>query len=50
VWYATGENYYGDIKEDKREGWGALSLTSGEAYRGEFKSDKPDGAVAVRKD
>jgi len=45
VSYANGDSYSGDIRADKHEGCGKLTLNNGGCYDGMFKNHKLDGAV-----
>lgn len=50
VFYPNGDRYSGDVREDKREGEGKLTLNSGEVYEGLFKNDELDGFVSYSQD
>ena len=41
--FKNGDNYEGDIKEDKMNGKGTLTKSTGDKYVGEFVDGKPDG-------
>lgn len=48
--HANGDEYSGEIRDDKREGWGDLTLNNGYTFRGMFKNDKLEGSVLFKQD
>ena len=37
------ENYWGQFKHGKKEGYGSEMWNYGKVYEGQFKNDQPDG-------
>jgi len=50
VLYANGDEYTGELKDGKHEGWGELKPNNGGEYEGLFKNEKLEGAVKYQKD
>ena len=48
--YANGDEYTGELKDGKHEGWGELKPNNGGEYEGLFKNEKLEGAVEYQKD